>query len=81
MPPPKLLGESSQLLLAVKFRLRLVHYDVWHFGWLMSPKRPNQPIPILTSRQSWCISSNLVVYPIGKRKDDIPENLYENFLN
>ena len=41
---------------------------------------PTQPIPRLTSRQSWCISSDSVVYPIGRGEDVIPANLYKHLL-
>ena len=51
------------------------------FDWLMSPKRPTQRISRRTSRQSWCISSDSVVYPIERGKVVAPENLYKDLLN
>ena len=40
----------------------------------------SQPIPRLTSRQSWCISLDSVMYPIGRGNDGIPENMYKSEL-
>ena len=41
------------------------------FGWLISSKKPIQLFPRLTRRRLWCISSDLVVYPVGRGKDVI----------
>ena len=40
----------------------------------------SQPIPHLPGRQSWCISPDSVIYPIGRGKDGIPDNLYKNSI-
>ena len=74
-------SKSRELLLASTIHLILVYIHLFYFGWLMSRKQPGQHIPCLTSRQSRCISTNFVVYLIGKGKDGIPANLCKNLLN
>ena len=81
MIPPKLSNKNSRLYLALIFRLILVYKNSLFFDWLKSLRRPSQPIPRLISRQSWCFSSDSVLYPIRRGKDSIQANLYENIIN
>ena len=62
------------------FSLNLSFGIFLYFHWVMSPKRPSQPIPCLIGRQSWCISSDSVVYSDGSRKVGMPRSMYENVI-
>ena len=60
--------KNRKLLLAQITRFMQV-CKLLFFDLLMLPTSPSQPVPRLTSRQSWCISSDSVVHPIGKGED------------
>ena len=54
---------------------------MWYFDGLMSPKIFSQPLPYVSGRQSWCISTDSVVYPIGRGKYGILAKLDRNSMN
>ena len=68
-------------LLSLIVPLMLIYCTLRHFDWLMSPKRLKR-IHRLSSRQSWCISSDSVAYSAGGGGggDGIPANLYRNSI-
>ena len=73
--------KNRKLIWSILTRLIVILNKSLFFDWLMSPKMSSQPIPRLTSRQLQCNGSHSVVYPDGKGKVGILENLYKNLLN
>ena len=78
MLPPESVKKLSQLFLVLITYFKLVFCNLMYFDLSMSPIKPSQPIPRLISSQSWCIRSASMVYPDGRGKLGMPENLYKN---